>query len=212
MEGLEYTIAMDNNDLKPIIKAMFEARYLKRIKRSGTSILLGNEVEETIVEHSFYVSLWALVISHLNPKLDTAKLLTMCLTHDLEEVRTGDLHQINRLYLKEDVTRNAFSDMWKGTPLGNHLINIQAERITIQTPESMAANDCDCLAELVTEKEYLDKGNKEAEEWMEFTISRIVTEEGKLIAKQIINSRITEWWEEIKNKIRAKHNIPARIY
>ncbi|HUW24680.1 MAG TPA: HD domain-containing protein [Patescibacteria group bacterium] len=199
-------------NLGEIIKAIFEARYLKRIKRSGTYLILGEEIEESVAEHSFYTSLWALVMHYLNPSLDLAKLLTMCLIHDLEEVRTGDLNQINRLYFTEDREVQAFSDMWADTQLGNKLIAIHQERHKDSSPEARAARDCDTLAELVLEKEYQAKGSKEAEEWIEFTLKRLKTKEGKLIANEIQKHRLAEWWEKIKNDIRKHHKIEPVPY
>ncbi|OGM20358.1 hypothetical protein A2863_04460 [Candidatus Woesebacteria bacterium RIFCSPHIGHO2_01_FULL_38_9b] len=201
-----------NDNLENIIKAIFEARYLKRIKRSGTSILLGSQIKESIPEHSFYVSLFGILMKHINPMLDLGKLLTMCIIHDVEEVRTGDLHQVNRLYYKVDPELMAFSDMWKGSKLGEKLTDIHTERHESKSSEAMASYDCDTLAELILEKEYLNQGTKEAKEWMEFTIQRLKTAEGKRIAEVIVKERSTKWWEEVKNQIRKMHNLPPKKY
>lgn len=202
---------MDDN-LENIIKAFFEARYLKRIKRSGTSVLLGTQVKENIPEHSFYVSLFGIIMQHLNPQLDLGTLLTMCIVHDVEEVRTGDLHQVNRLYYDSDPELKAFEDMWKGSELGEKLTKIHTDRHEGKSPESVASYDCDTLAELVLEKEYLNLGTKEAKEWMEFTTQRLKTEEGRKIAEVIVNERMTKWWEEVKNQIRARHKFSPKEY
>lgn len=202
---------MDDN-LENIVKAFFESRYLKRIKRSGTAILLGSQVKESIPEHSFYVSLFGVIMHHLNPSLDLGKLLTMCVIHDVEEVRTGDLNQVNRVYYEQDPELKAFADMWKGSKLGDTLTRIHTERHSGDTPEARASYDCDSLAELVLEKEYLDLGSKEAKEWMDFTIQRLKTSEGKKIAEVIQKEKSTKWWEEVKNQIRKRHNLPPKKY
>lgn len=201
-----------DDELKNIIKAVFETRYLKRVERSGTALLLGNQLRESIPEHSFYVALFGIVMQHLNPKLNLGKLLTMCIVHDLEEVRTADLNQVNKLYHKQDVEMKAFVDMWQGSKLGNVMIKIHTERHNFKSPEAIASQDCDSLAELILEKEYLNMGYKEASEWMTFTIQRLRTNEGKKIAKAIQNMRLTMWWENIKNEIRVKHGIKPLTY
>lgn len=204
---------MDTNEIQNIVISLFEARYLKRIQRSGTSLLLGTAVNETVAEHSFYVSLWAIVYAHLDAEINLGKILTMCLVHDLEEVRTGDLNQINRMYLDAKTTsHSAFADMWQGSDLGNKLVILHNERLENQTKEARAANDCDLLAELVTEKEYLDRGNQEAQEWIEYTQQRLKTEIGRQLAQLVINTRMTKWWEDIKNKIRTQHGLPPKNY
>lgn len=45
------------NDLPKVIKSIFEARYLKSVQRSGTSLFLGPEVKESVIEHSFFACL-----------------------------------------------------------------------------------------------------------------------------------------------------------
>lgn len=201
-----------DKQLTSIIKAIFESRYLKRIKRSGTQTFLGSEIVESVPEHSFYTSLWAIVFCHFDPSLNGEKLLKMCLTHDLEEVRTGDLNQINRVYQSYDPELKAFSDMWEGSKFGKELIRIHRERIEKKSVEAIAARDCDTLAELVTEKEYLSLGKKEAAEWMEFTVRRLKTKLGKRFAKAIIKTRFSSWWEDIKNEIRKAHKLPPKDY
>lgn len=201
-----------NDEIRNILKSYYEARYLKRIKRSGTSLLLGSQIKESVPEHSFYVSLFGIIMQHLNPKLDLAKLLVMCIVHDLEEVRLGDINQVNRLYYKQEIDTKAFNDMWKDSQLGKKLITIHNERHNKQTSEALAAQDCDTLAELVLEKEYEKLGNNEAKEWMTFTIKRLKTKEGKQIAKEVLKTRSSKWWEDIKNEIRKKHGVKPLKY
>lgn len=81
------------NDLKQIIQSCFEARYLKRFQRSGNQLFLGNDIHETIVEHSFYVALFGLIISQLHKEVDTWKLLSMCIIHDLADASGKGIHQ-----------------------------------------------------------------------------------------------------------------------
>lgn len=194
-------------ELREIVKAIFEARLLKRIQRSGTLILLllGDTIKENVVEHSFYAALIAIVMHHFDQKLDLGKLLIMCLTHDLEEVRTGDLNQVNRLYYDNDPEIEAFRDMWKGSKLGENLTEIHTERHKRRSKEAIAARDCDVLAEIVLEKEYFNAGVMEVKEWMDFHLKRLNTEVGKKIGRMIMSLNYDSWWEEVRNKIRKMH-------
>ena len=203
---------MKDEDLKQVIRALFEARFLKRIKRSGTTLLLGDEVSESVVEHSFYVSLWAVVFIYLEKDLDKGKLLQMCVLHDLEEVRIGDFNKVNDIYIEQKEQNKAFEDMWDGSEIGRELIKIHLERHEGKTREAVVAGECDVLAELVTEKEYAERGVKEAEEWMEFTMQRLKTDTGRKLAKLVLDSRMSGWWEEIKNRIRKKYGVVEKKY
>jgi putative hydrolase of HD superfamily len=102
--------------------------------------------------------------------------------------------------------------MWSGSTLGNELTELHKEWEDGSTEVAKAANDCSILAELITEKEYLELGTEEAEEWMTFTIQRLKTATGKQIATEIQKSRMTEWWEDIKNEIREKQGVKAKKY
>lgn len=203
----------DHKELHEIVKALFEARYLKRIQRAWSLLLLGDEVRESVVEHSFYVALWGIVFAGLDKNLDRGKLLTMCITHDLEEVRLWDLNLINQMYLDKSNTWKAFEDMWKKSQLGKELIEIHNERENRMSAEAKAARDCDLLAQLVSEKEYLSKGNKEAQERIDFTLQKwFKTETGRSLAKMVIETRMTERREDIKNQIRREFEVPEKTY
>jgi putative hydrolase of HD superfamily len=200
------------SETESIMKAFFESRFLKRVKRSGTSLLLGSQIKENIAEHSYYVSLMAIIMHHLNQKLDLEKLLTMSIIHDMEEVRTGDPNQINRLYQEYNTKSDAFTDMWKESKLGKKLIRLHREWVKRKSPEARALDECDTLAELILEKEYKEIGNQEALEWMKFTIKRLKTKEAKQIAEVITNTNSNKWWQEIKNTIRKKHGMKPKKY
>ncbi|SCW70004.1 putative hydrolases of HD superfamily [Ruminococcaceae bacterium YRB3002] len=58
---------------------------------------------ESVAEHSWRVSLMALLLRHEFPDLDTDKIINMCLIHDLGECFTGDIPA----FVKTDADRVA---------------------------------------------------------------------------------------------------------
>jgi len=77
-------------DLRKLLSG--DINRLRYIKRFGTAFVLH---PESVAEHSYYVSLYALFIAtwvreQQDKEVDFEELLTRCLVHDLEETRTGD--------------------------------------------------------------------------------------------------------------------------
>jgi putative hydrolase of HD superfamily len=202
---------MEDLELQKIIQSCFEARYLKRIQRSGNSVFLWNDVSENVVEHSFYVALFGLIYSQIEWDIDWWKLLTMCIIHDLVEVRCGDYNQVNVLYGSTNELK-AFSDMRTWTIVGENLTQIFEEIQQGVSKEALAFKDCDGLAQMLAEKEYITNGKVEAQERIERTQQRIKTSLGKKLSDYIISWRMSARREEIKNNIRTSKWFPAKDY
>lgn len=66
------------------------AANLKKIKRKGWYEKAGIDFPESVADHSYSLTCIAMVISDLL-KLDTQKVMKMCILHDLAESITGDL-------------------------------------------------------------------------------------------------------------------------
>jgi putative hydrolase of HD superfamily len=48
-------------------------------------------------------------------------------------------------------------------------------------------------------KEYGDLGNKYSDEWIQYALQRLATEEGKKLASQIIQTDSSHWWFKDKS-------------
>jgi 5'-deoxynucleotidase len=71
------------------IELMRAAGALKSIKRSGWIKKAGIKEAESVADHSYRVALLAMLIG-LELPIDSAKLIRMCLLHDLAESSIGD--------------------------------------------------------------------------------------------------------------------------
>jgi putative hydrolase of HD superfamily len=76
---------------------LLEMGMLKRAKRSGWWIA-GVKDPETIAEHSFRTALVGAVLAMMEGA-DPAKVALMCVFHDTQETRIGDIPHIGRRYL-----------------------------------------------------------------------------------------------------------------
>nr|WP_091773662.1 HD domain-containing protein [Piscibacillus halophilus] len=89
---------MDNN-----FKQMIEVIHLsEKLKFELRHSWLSNGRQESVAEHTWRVSLMAMLITpHLEKDIDTLKLLKMIIIHDLVEAEAGDIPAFDTLDNKE---------------------------------------------------------------------------------------------------------------
>nr|HID59447.1 HD domain-containing protein [Desulfobacterales bacterium] len=177
--------------MKDVINLLFEARILKEIPRTGYHFL--GSGRESVAEHAFSTIFIGYVLSKMVPEADALKLLQLCLVHDLPEARTGDLNYVHKKYLNIDGAK-VFKDIASGLPFGDHIIALLEEFDQSETLESRLANDADQLSFILELKVLSDRGDRPPEKWLRYVLSRLKTEAGKEIAREILKTESDEWW------------------
>lgn len=79
---------MSEEDLAGILEFLRSAERLKTNMRSAWT---SAGRPESVAEHTWRLCLMALVLAPKFPEIDTAKLIAMCLVHDLGEAISGDV-------------------------------------------------------------------------------------------------------------------------
>jgi len=184
---------------KNIADFFFEVGSLKRILRSSYQTFLDGG--ETIAEHSFRTAVIGYVLALLEKEngseIDENKVLKMCLFHDLPETRTGDQNLLHSEYVSAGENK-AIEDQLKNLFCGDELKKIlkeyNEEKHNKENLEAVITKEADILEQLLQEKEYQEKGNTHAAEWMEYSKNRLKTENGKKIAEEIISGSSKSWW------------------
>ena len=182
--------------MQSIVNLLFEAGMLKRTPRTGLQFL--GTGSESVAEHAFRVTFIGYVLAQIEKDIDEAKLIKMCLLHDLHEARTGDLNYMNKKYVKVD-EKKAIKDLTKTLPFGDDISNSVEEFNSGKSKEALLANDADQLDLILMLKENKDLGNKYADEWISFALKRLKTDTAKELAKKILNTDSTHWWFEDKS-------------
>lgn len=180
-----------------LVNFLFEAATLKRLKRTGWQILGAND--ESIAEHSFMVCVIAYTLAQeLNA--DAAKVLLMALFHDFEEARTGDVYRLADLYTKVDkkkASRDAFSNLRNSAKI----TGLQQEYDNRQTLEAKIVKDSDSLALCLELKQLIEKGNSNANEWLESNLKALKLDLSKKLGRELINSNSQNWWQKERKKL-----------
>jgi len=174
-----------------IADLLFEALMLNRIPRSGYSFLGAGQ--ESVAEHSFSTTFIALVLSKLEPDVDAARLMSMCLVHDLPETRIGDLNYVQKQYVQADEA-GAAAHAVAGLPFGSEFEALIAEFNAGETREARLARDADQLSLLLQLKALLDIGYRPPAKWIPHVKNRIHTAAGQNIMAAILERDRDSWW------------------
>lgn len=183
-------------ELKAIADFLFEVGMLKRTPRSGFQFL--GTGKETVAEHSLRCAVIGYALARMGDGLATDKIVLMCLFHDLVEARTGDLNYVNKKYVKADEGA-ALRDMTAELPFGEEIRRLTEEFNERTTAESLCAHDADQIEMILQLKELGDLGNRYSKDWITAAVKRLHTDDGRRLARSILNTDFSAWWFKEKN-------------
>jgi putative hydrolases of HD superfamily len=182
----------NKNKTEKITDFLFEVGMLSKTPRSGFFFL--GSGEQSVAEHTNRVCYIGFTLANISKqKVNTAKVLEMCLFHDLAETRISDLNYVHQKYTKSD-EGPAINDLTSSLPFGSKINEIVHEYETRESYESKLAKDADILELILSLKEQIDIGNEKAKSWIEAAVKRLKTKEGALLAKDIIKTDSDRWW------------------
>ncbi|WP_291462508.1 HD domain-containing protein [Desulfobacula sp.] len=177
--------------MKHIANLLFEVRILKDIVRSGYAFL--GSGKESIAEHSFMTAFICFAMARIDPDINSEKLVTMALVHDIAEARTGDFNYVEKKYSTIDEAC-AISHLIKHLSFGNDIKNLIDEFNSGETKEAKLVNDADQISFILELKKMDDTGAKGPEKWLPIVLKRLKTDTGRRIAQSIMETRWDEWW------------------
>jgi putative hydrolase of HD superfamily len=179
--------------MKSIANLLFEAKMLKDIPRAGFAFL--GTGSESIAAHSFAAAFIGYVLSRMAEQVDSSRLISMCLVHDLPEARIGDLNYVNKQYVQPDEEK-AVADLTRNLPFAEDLAGLIREFNEQATPEALLAHDADQLAFILDLKAAGDLGAKTPARWLKTVLRRLKTGIGRELAEAILRTEWDAWWRE----------------
>jgi putative hydrolase of HD superfamily len=174
-----------------IANFLFEVGMLSRTPRSGYQFL--GSGKESVAEHILRTVFVGYTLCKMDDSLDELRVLKMCILHDLPEARTGDMNYVNKKYVNVDEEK-AVLELTESIFFGNDIKEAIEEFNRKETKEALIARDADQIALVLQLKECGDLGNKYAEEWINFALQRLSTENGKKLSEKIIKTDSCLWW------------------
>ncbi len=133
---------------------------LKGIQRKGWKNKLGLENVESVADHSYSMTLMAMILSDLHG-LDTKKIMKMTLLHDLVEAIVGDFtpDEIS-MVKKQELENNEMKKILSMLPnnLNKEYNELWNEFQKYESEESIFVHELDKLEMAYQAKKYLDNG------------------------------------------------------
>nr|WP_173405671.1 HD domain-containing protein [Streptomyces sp. SID5468] len=166
---------------------------LKRAKRSGWWIA-GVKDPETIAEHSFRTGVIGAVLAMMEGA-DPAKVALLCLFHDTQETRIGDIPHIGRRYLQaasnERVTADQVSAAHPAVKAGVQQVVNEYE--TGDSLEVIVAHDADKLECLLQAVEYREQGCANVQPWIDSSLATLKTASAQALAEAALCMDSIQW-------------------
>ncbi|HET6516733.1 MAG TPA: HD domain-containing protein, partial [Nitrosopumilaceae archaeon] len=135
---------------------------LKKIPRKGWTTKLGITTPESVADHTFSMSIIAMVLADLQ-KLDTHKVLKMSLLHDIAESAIGDITPDEMLKKeKAELENKTISKILSNLPddLAKKYLFIWKEYVESETDEAKLVHEVDKLEMVIQGTLYLTKDIK----------------------------------------------------
>ncbi|MFF2194756.1 HD family hydrolase [Streptomyces sp. NPDC058157] len=172
---------------------IFEMGVLKNAKRTGWWFT-GNNNPESIAEHSFRVGVIGAVLAMMEG-VDPAKVALMCLFHDTQETRIGDIPHIGRRYIDAAANQAVTADQ---VSAAHPAVRAGVQRVVEEyeandTPEAVVAKDADKLECLVQAIEYRAQGNTLVQDWIDTSLNSLKTASAQALAEAALTMSPLEW-------------------
>ncbi len=188
-----------DNHMGDIVKYLFEAGQLKRVRRSGWW-MIGVEHPESIAEHSFRAAIVGYLIGKMEG-VDANKVALMALFNDMHEARLNDLHKVGHRYIDfRKAEKKAFEEQVERLPkdiakeIKGNFLQFQSD----STKEGIVARDADLIECALQAKEYIDKGFKDAQDWLNNIRKHVKTNSAKKLLDSIEKGDSNSWWKGLK--------------
>lgn len=190
---------MASQKMNDIAKYLFEAGQLKRVRRSGWW-MIGVEHPESIAEHSFRAAIAGYILGKMEG-VDADKVAIMALFNDMHEARLNDLHKVGHRYIDfRKYEKKAFEEQTEFLP-GDIAAELKKKFMQFQsdsTKEGIAARDADLIECALQAKEYIDKGFRDAQDWLNNIRKHIRTDSAKKLLDAIEKGDSNSWWKGLK--------------
>ncbi|MBL7085283.1 MAG: HD domain-containing protein [Candidatus Omnitrophica bacterium] len=181
--------------LEKILNFISEAGMLKRVQRSGWSVL-GIKGGESVAEHSFRTCAIGYLLAHME-KVPAYKVLLMTLFGDIQEARISDLHKMAQRYINAEVAEDkSFAEQISSLPkaIKAELTDMRKEYKRQRSRESIIARDADILECLIQAKEYREQGFLQADKFMKKAPRFLKTKSARAFWRSAKSTNLNDWW------------------
>jgi putative hydrolases of HD superfamily len=190
---------MPDPQLERVIDYFYELGLLKRSKRTGWWVA-GIKDPESIAEHSFRTAIIGYVLAQLEDA-DVGKTAMMCLLHDSQETRVGDVPHVGKPYVQTASNSRVTADQTAGFPgqLHDAIRELVDEYERRETIEARIAHDADKLELVLQSREYQVDGGYDTSEWLTNSVAGLKTSAARRLAELACRVAPGHWWQVVRD-------------
>jgi len=142
---MEFDLLMTTEQLRGVLQFLRDAERLKNVTRTSWTSA-GHQ--ESVAEHTWRLALMAVVLETAFPDVDMAKLMKMCVIHDLGEAISGDISAtLQPPTGKADQERRDLLQLLEPLPveISTEIVTLWDEYESAASPEARIAKALDKL-------------------------------------------------------------------
>ena len=186
---------MPEPELEGLTNFLYEMGLLKRYKRTGWMIA-GIDNPESIAEHSFRTAIIGYLLAVMEGA-DPAKTAALCLFHDTQETRIGDVPSVGKAYVITAPNPEVTADQVAGFPAeaSQAVRELVEEYEARQSLEARLAKDADKLECLIQAREYQAQGHEDVPPWIETSAAALHSPSARQLAEACQQVPPRQWWK-----------------
>jgi putative hydrolases of HD superfamily len=186
---------MPEPEVEGLTNFLYEMGLLKRYKRTGWMIA-GIDNPESIAEHSFRTAIIGYLLAVMEGA-DPAKTAALCLFHDTQETRIGDVPSVGKAYVVTAPNPEVTTDQVASFPAkaGQAVRELVEEYEARQSLEARLAKDADKLECLIQAREYQAQGHEDVPPWIETSAAALQSSSARQLAEACQQVPPRQWWK-----------------
>jgi putative hydrolase of HD superfamily len=186
---------MPEPEVEGLTNFLYEMGLLKRYKRAGW-LIAGVDNPESIAEHSFRTAIIGYVLAVMEGA-DPAKTAALCLFHDTQETRIGDVPSVGKGYVVTAPNPEVTTDQVAGFPaaVGRAVSELVDEYEGRRSVEARLAKDADKLECLIQAREYQAQGHQDVPPWIETSAAALQSSSARQLAEACQQIPPRQWWK-----------------
>jgi putative hydrolases of HD superfamily len=190
-------------ELEGMIGYLYELGLLKRLPRAGW-LVAGIDQPESVAEHSFRTAIIGYLLAGIEGA-DPARTALLCLFHDTQESRIGDVPLVGKRYVVTAPNPQVTADQVAGFPeeIGEAVRALVDGYERQDSAEARLARDADKLECLIQAREYQAQGH-DVQPWVESAAAALRSETARRFADAFRHARPDQWWKSFAGQLRPQ--------
>jgi putative hydrolase of HD superfamily len=159
-------------------------------------LIAGVENPESISEHTFRTAIIGYLLARMEGA-DPHKTATLCLFHDTQESRIGDVPSVGKAYVVTAPNPQVTADQVVGFPeeIGQAVRELVDEYEDRENLEARLARDADKLECLIQAREYQAQGHEDVPPWIETSAAALQSRSARQLAESCQQVPPRQWWK-----------------